>query len=131
MTKKILLLTLLFSLAYPPALADQAVPLDKDQKAPFAGVLMDPEKANSVKVGLQERDLFEEITKSQAHSIDLLKSNNALNEDKVNKLLEQNDKLSESLRSAQSLNNWERIGLVVLGVVMTAAAGYAIKQVAK
>ena len=132
MFKKALLFKLLYSLAlYPCALADQAVGLDKDQKAPFAGVLLDAEKANSVKVGLQELDLYKAITESQAKSIDLLKQNESYNQNKVNILLEQNDKLAESLRSSQSLNSWERIGLVLLGVAVTVGAGVAIRSATK
>ncbi len=126
--KYLLLLSLLF---YSPALANTSVALDKDQKAPFAGVLMDPEMANSVKSGLLERDLYKEITESQAHSIDLLKQNSTYSEDKVTKLLAQNDKLSEQLQSAQSLNTWEKVGLVLLGVAVTVGAGVALRAASK
>ncbi len=125
-------LILLLSLAlYSPALADTSVALDQNQKAPFAGVLMDPEAANKVKAGLLERDLYKEITESQTHSIDLLKQNVSYSEDKVNKLLEQNDKLSERLQSAQSTSTFEKVGLFVLGIAATIGAGLAIKSISK
>lgn len=92
---------------------------------------MDQEKSNLIKNQLQERDLFEKIIASQTTSINLLRQNGEYSEKKVGLLLDQNDKLAERLQSAQGLNNWERLGLVVLGIAMTVGAGYAIKQVTK
>lgn len=127
-----IIIKLLYSLAlYPTALADTSVALDKDQKAPFAGILMDQEKANSVKIGLLERDLYKELSESQNRSIGLLKQNMTYSEDKVNKLLEQNDKLSERLQSAQGMNTWERIGFFVLGIAATVGAGLAIRSISR
>ena len=127
-----LLIKLLFSLAlYPCALANQSIPLKSGERAPVDGVLMDAEAANQVKTGLLERDLYKELSDSQTHSIDLLKQNMIYSEDKVNKLLDQNDKLSEQLKNSQSFTNLERIGLVLLGIVITVGAGVALKSVAK
>jgi hypothetical protein len=123
---------LLISLILAPrSSADQAVGIDKGQPAPFSGVLMDQEKANAVKIGLQERDLYKQIVDSQSRSLDLLKQNNTYAENKVNLLLEQNDKLAERLQSAQSLNNWERVGLVILGMAFVLGGAYAVKGISK
>lgn len=126
-----LLILLIFSTTVRSSFADQAISLNKGDAAPFSGVLMDQEKSNLIKNQLQERDLFEKIIASQTTSINLLRQNGEYSEKKVGLLLDQNDKLAERLQSAQGLNNWERLGLVVLGIAMTVGAGYAIKQVTK
>lgn len=132
MVKKFLLIKLIYTLAlFPRALADTATPVEKNQPAPYAGILMDQEKSNSVKIGLQERDLFEQIVTSQTKSIELLKQNNTYSENKVNILLEQNDKLSERLQNAQSLSTFEKVGLFVLGIAATVGAGLALKSISK
>lgn len=128
--KKIIALLVLLAFI-PRAVADQATALEKGQPAPYAGVLLDTEKANKTKIGLQERDLFEQIVNSQTKSIELLKQNNTYAENKVNLLLTQNDKLAEQLQSSQSFNTFERIGLIVLGVALTVGAGYALKGISK
>jgi len=108
--------------------ADQVVQLNQNDKAPFAGLLFDQEKANNVKIGLIERDLYKEIMASQSRSIDLLKENEVYSENKVKMLLDQNDKLSQSLRSSQSMTTWERIGFFALGVLATVGAAYAVRS---
>ncbi len=126
--KTLIIISLIFSNS---CFADKAIEMKENDKAPFAGVLMDPEMANSVKSGLLERDLYKEITESQAHSIDLLKQNNTYEEEKVQKLLTQNDLLSERLQSAQSMSTFEKVGLFVLGVAVTIGAGIMVRNVSK
>lgn len=126
---KTLILSLIFSLSVSNCYADtDIVELQPNQLAPFHGLLFTPEKANSIKAQLLDGDLYKQLSESQQHSIDILKQNMDLSEKKVSMLLDQNDKLSESLKSAQGMNNLERIGLVVLGVVMTVGAGLAIRK---
>jgi hypothetical protein len=126
--KKLLVLFLISSLLCPRALAE-SVALDKDQKAPFAGVLMDPETANKTKIGLLERDLYKELSDSQGKSISILKENIGLHESSKEKLLEQLDRSSEALKSAQSFNSLERIGLILLGAALVVAGGYIVKGI--
>lgn len=129
MLLKLLQLSLIFSLSASNCYADtDVVELQPNQLAPFHGLLFTPEKANSIKAQLLDGDLYKQLSESQQHSIDILKQNMDLSEKKVSMLLDQNDKLSESLKSAQGMNNLERIGLVLLGVVMTVGAGVAIKK---
>lgn len=122
---------LILSSFSPRAVADQAIQIKAGEPAKFDGILMDQEKSNKVKIGLDERDLFEQIVNSQTKSIQLLKDNNTYSENKVNLLLTQNDSLAERLQASQGLNNWERIGLVVLGIAMTCGAGLAIRSLSK
>lgn len=127
--KSFIIIKLIESIAlYPVALGNEAVEIRKGETAKFDGVLLDVEKSQQVKIGLQERDIFKQIVDSQAKSIDLLKQNDSYNDQKVSKLLEQNDKISEQLRSAQGMNTLERIGLFTLGVIATVGAGLIVKK---
>lgn len=132
MLLKLFQISLIFSLiANNSYAATDVVELQQNEMAPFHGLLFTPEKANAMKAHLLDGDLYKQLSDSQQHSIDLLKQNMDLSEKKVSMLLEQNDKLSETLKSAQGMNNLERIGLVVLGVVMTVGAGLAVRKVAQ
>lgn len=111
--------------------ADQLIPIKKGEVAAFDGALADVERLNTIKSGLQERDLYKQITESQQKSIDLLKQNDSYSETKVTMLLKQNDDLEKSLQSSQSMNSWEKIGLVTLGVLMTVGAGVAARNLLK
>lgn len=128
MTRLILIICLITS---GTVRAEDTVLIEKEQKAPFAGILFSLPKANEIRGQLLERDLYKELSDSQQKTIQLYKSNNELSESKVNMLLEQNDKLSASLRSSQSLNTWECVGLFTLGILATVGAGLAIRSLNK
>lgn len=90
-----------------------------------------PEKAKNVRDRLIDSESFSRINESLQKSLELYKSNEQIQQNKVNLLLEQNDKLAQRLGESQSLNNWERFGLFVLGIAATVGAGFAIHQAAK
>jgi len=52
-------------------------------------------------------------------------------ENKVNLLVEQNDKLAKSLYSERTMTTWERVGWFVLGITATGIGAYALKNLAK
>lgn len=87
-----------------------------------------PDKAKEVRNKLIDLDTYSKLNESLNKSIELYKKNETINDNKINLLIEQNDKLAKSLLASQSLNNWERFGLVLLGIAMTVGAGFAIKR---
>lgn len=88
-----------------------------------------PEKAKDVRNRLIDNETNLKINESLSKSIELYKSNDQIQQNKVNLLLEQNDVLAKRLNESQSLNNWERFGLFVLGIAATVGAGIAIRKV--
>lgn len=87
-----------------------------------------PEKAKDVRNRLIDGETNLKLNESLEKSIELYKSNEQIQQNKVNLLLEQNDKLAQRLNDSQSLNSWERFGLFVLGIAATVGAGMAIKK---
>ena len=101
---------------------------DKGFVLPQESWVFSPEKAKDVRNRLIDLDTYTKMNESLNKSLDLYKSNEELQQNKVNLLLEQNDKLAKRLGESQSLNNWERLGLFILGIAATVGAGFAIKK---
>lgn len=93
--------------------------------------IFSPEKAKNVRDKLIDGDTYQKLNESLSKSIELYKSNDQLQQNKINLLLEQNNKLAVRLHDSQSLNNWERFGLFLLGIAATVGAGIAIRQASK
>ena len=87
-----------------------------------------PDKAKDVRNRLIDGETYQKLNESLNKSIELYKSNDEIQQKKVNLLLEQNDVLAKRLNESQSLNNWEKFGLFVLGIAATVGAGIAIKK---
>lgn len=87
-----------------------------------------PDKAKDVRNRLIDGETNLKLNESLTRSIELYKSNDEIQQKKVNLLLEQNDVLAKRLNESQSLNNWEKFGLFVLGIAATVGAGIAIKK---
>ena len=87
-----------------------------------------PAKAKDVRDRLIDGDTFQKLNESLSKSIDLYKKNETINDNKINLLLEQNDKLAKSLLAERTVGSWERFGYFLLGVIGTVGAGFAIHQ---
>lgn len=90
-----------------------------------------PGKAKEVRNKLIDLETNLKLNESLSKSIELYKANEQIQQNKVNLLLEQNDKIVQRLNDSQSMNNIERIGLFLLGIIATVGAGYAIGQIHK
>jgi hypothetical protein len=131
MKKQILSLMLISLMVANNCFANQAVNIDKDQKAPFSGVLFDKEKANNVKNELIEKDSLVKTNESLNKSINLYRSNQDLVNKENDLLLNQNVKLTENLNSAREMSDIAKIGYFLLGVAVTGAAVYGASRLAK
>jgi hypothetical protein len=108
--------------------ASSQVLLEKDDSAPYKGILFPMDKAQDVRIQLLERDKYKEMTESLERSKTLLNENVALLEGANRMLFEQNDKLAKELYQVQSYSNTERMVIFGLGVVCTILTGFMVKQ---
>lgn len=130
--KTLLLKILLISLIATNSFADNdVVSLLKGQPAPFDGLLFTIPKAEDLKRSVVERDNYKLLSESLERSIDLFKKNDELNNQKVNILLEQNDKLAKNLYEARSTSTAERVLWFGLGLAVTGMAIYGAKTLTK
>jgi hypothetical protein len=87
-----------------------------------------PDKALEVRNKLLDLQTDETIIQSLNRTVDLYKANDQINTDKVNLLLQQNDKLAKAAGEERGLNDWERIGFIGLGVAAAVLAGFVMKK---
>lgn len=106
------------------ALAQDAVYLGKDEKAPFDGYLSTPKTIKDLYNVKLEKD-------SLQRQLDISQKNNDLSEKKVDKLMTQMDKLAQTAYSSQSLSTWEKIGYIAIGVGIVSLGAYVAKEAAK
>lgn len=128
---KILKISLISLLISNIALSDDPTLLNKDQAAPYQGLLFSIQKANELKNTAIERDNLLKINESLNKSLSLQDDIINRQNQKVDILLNQNDKLAKSLGDERTIGSWERYGYVLLGVIMTVGAGFAINQAGK
>lgn len=103
--------------------------LDKDSKAPYAGILLPVDKAANVRKSLIELDTLKAINESYAKSIQMYQSAIQISDQKYNTLLDQNDKLAVSLIEARKSGDLQKILWFGFGVIATGFAFYGAKKV--
>ena len=108
--------------------ADEAIVINKGQAAPFTGLLLTEEKANTVYNDLNKYKLLNE---SLEKTVVLYKQNEDLYDKKITVLLEQNDKLAENLQQARSTSNWEKVLWFTLGFFSVGLGIYGVKTITK
>jgi hypothetical protein len=109
-------------------IADDAVVLNKGQPAPYTGLLLTEEKANSVYNDLNKYKLLNE---SLERTVFLYEQNEKLQDKRVNLLLEQNDKLAINLQQARTVSNWEKVLWFGLGFLSVGLGIYGVQAITK
>ena len=111
--------------------ANDALYLQKDERAPFSGILTTVEHSKVISTRLLERDTYKALSESYQKTLEFYKVNNELTEKKVNLLLEQNDNLSLQLKDSQSLSDLQKFLMFGLGIIATVGAGLLVNEIAK
>lgn len=112
-------------------LADDSVILNKDDKAPFTGILFTPEKSQDLKNKLIERDAYIQLNDSLNKSLNFQQDIINRNNDKNKLCMDQNDVLAKSLYSERQMNDLEKFGLVLLGIGITGLTYWGYGQLHK
>lgn len=108
--------------------ADEAIVLNKGQAAPYTGILLTEEKANSVYNDLNKYKLLNE---SLERTVVLYEQNEKLQDKRINILLEQNDKLAVNLQQARTTSNWEKVLWFGLGFLSVGLGIYGVQAITK
>src|ERR1700688_2517459 len=101
----IVILTSLSQTSY----GDDSVYLNKSQAAPFPGYLLPAAKVQQFESDELQLSFLKTNNDSLTKSLTLEQQNSALKDQKVNLLLDQNDKLSKAAYSERELTTWEKI----------------------
>jgi len=128
MSKIFFVIVINLNLLCIPCYAEDVIFLPKGSTTQYDGYLFTPEKALKTRKELIELDYIKLENDSQKKSLDLFKLNDQYSKDKIQLLLDQNDKLAKSLYEARELTNWEKVGLFTLGVAVTGLAIYGARQ---
>lgn len=127
--RKILILFLTSSIPNNWVLADEVVPIKKNDPSPIDGFVITQQHANNIKVLAQERDGYKLLNDSFQNSLKLQENIINSQDNKVNLLIGQNEKLAKSLYDERTMTNWERVGWFTLGIIATGFAIYAVKEI--
>ena len=103
------------------AQAEEAVYVNKDDKVPFSGYLLSPDKAN--KVRLLQIDLSTQNRVNQ-----LLTDENHIMSDRFDAAKQQSEFLSKQLADQRSDGFFNKVGFFVLGCVLTGAVAYGVTR---
>jgi hypothetical protein len=111
--------------------AQDAVKLNKDDKAPFTGILVTHEALDSLRKDVIERDGLKLINTSLNSTITMQEEIISRQNNQREILMNQNEKLAKSLNDERSMKTWERIGLVGLGILASGVAAVAFNKAYK
>jgi hypothetical protein len=114
-----------------PSPSPQAFIIKQGQKSPIDGIIITPAKAKQIEDVTNQRDTLQLQNDSLTKSLNIQSDISDLDQQKVTILMNQDDLLAKRLQESQTLNNWEKAGYFVLGLLVPIAAGYAYKNFAK
>lgn len=112
---------LVFMLSFS-AIAQDSVPLNKGQAAPFEGVLFTTEKAQSIRKELIEKDQFKLFNETLLSNEVIYKRIIKNDHEQKELILTQNEKLVKQAESAGKLTSIEKLLYVGLGIAGTSLA---------
>lgn len=118
---KILSIFLVLMLSFS-ALAQDSVPLNKGQAAPFEGILFTTEKAQSIRKELIEKDQFKMFNEALLENEGYYKKIISNKNEQLNLTLNQNERLVKQAEKAGSLTTLEKAMWVGLGILGTSLA---------
>lgn len=124
--KLLVILTIVMTISNSSA--QEAIVLYEGKPAPYTGLLLPEAKALELYNDIHKYKLLNE---SYERSIVLYKGNEELMNKKTQMLLEQNDKLAESLQKARNVGNWEKILWFGLGFLSVGMGIYGVKTITK
>lgn len=104
----------------------QVVSLNKDDKAPYAGLLFTKEKADELRKELLDKDSLTAENQSLGKQIDLYKRKEDISTNQINELLDANTKLSSHIKDQNS--EYRPLLWFVIGVATSTLTVYAIKK---
>lgn len=112
---KNLLSFLMILLTLNISIADDVVPIEQGQPAPYSGVLFSNKKANETRLKLVEKQYLEKENTSLKRSLELSDIALKSSEEKSRLFLEQNDKLAKNLNSERQVGTLTKVVYFVLG----------------
>ncbi len=118
---------LLISLISGNVYAEDPTYINKDEKAPYNGLLFSENKAKEIRKELIDKDATEALNVSLKKTNDLYKTTNEIKDSQINILLEQNDKLAKTAYEARKMNNWEKAGYFIGGMIVVGLAIEGVK----
>ena len=113
------------------ALAEGAIVLKKDEKAPFSGVLLPEDIANQLKNDSIDKYRYKLINESLEKSLTLTKDNLEITEKQNTVLFERNINMTKALNSSREMTNWERIAWFGAGILTSILVTYGTIQLVK
>jgi len=125
---KFITIILLFSFSL---FAEDAVVLKKGQAAPNDGILISQQKAQDIKNDEITMQSLTQLNDSLNKSLQLQSQISDLNQQKVNLLQDQDNKLAKALQDSQSVSDWTKVLYFSLGFVIPVASFYGVRQALK
>lgn len=92
-------------------------------------MLFTVQQANTLYRDVRENEANKKIIESLNNSLSIASKNSEIDAQKINILDKRNDELAQRLRDSQSMNDWQKVMYISLGVIATVGAGFAISRI--
>ena len=107
----------------------QVVSLNQGQVAPFKGYLFSPDKEEEARKASLDNVILKDIMMRQEQVIVLYKQTEGIYDERLDKYMQQNDKLAKENESLRSINALEKFGWFALGVLATGFTAWGMSRV--
>lgn len=112
-------------------MANEVVPIEQGQPAPYSGVLFSNSKANETRIKLIEKQYLEKENASLKRSLELSDLALKSSQEKSVLFLEQNDKLAKNLNSERQVSTFTKVVYFVLGAGAVGLGVYGAGRLVK